>query len=352
MRKLLFLISSALYFFIFTQIASAADFTCDVCINSTWDGTRCVQGQGAQGQTSKQTCDDTIHSSCDHTKGCLDKSGNTGTGGTVQVDNPNNDCSKDTSSGAFNNLPKSCPSILSESGRGTQCQFKPTDQSNPQGGCGQLFNNAVARCAFPNVKGGGGTYCVYINDTSGNKSPVQGPQAIITTCTVCHSPTYWTDNGCSNPDLELVDPNPVAIQCKFGETCTKGTGCRPPTPKPEPTPISFIFNSCPSEDDPNTPAWSSGNCEKVKTGLGITFGTSAPEIGKGLLGLLVTIGGAIAFIIIIITGYRLMTSQGDPEKIKAAREQLTSAIVGLLFIIFSISILSFLGVDVLGIFEK
>jgi hypothetical protein len=42
-----------------------------------------------------------------------------------------------------------------------------------------------------------------------------------------------------------------------------------------------------------------------------------------------------------------MTSQGNPEKVQAAREQLTSAIVGLLFIIFSLAILTIIGVDIL-----
>jgi hypothetical protein len=152
---------------------------------------------------------------------------------------------------------------------------------------------------------------------------------------------------CLNPYLEIEAQNPAVVNCRLGEECDPGKGCIPLTsPSPTPSSSPYNFNPC-------SAGWtSSGNCDKVLTGLGITFETSAQGIGKGLLGLLITIGGAIAFILIIITGYRLMTSQGDPEKIKAAREQLTSAIVGLIFIIFSIAILSFLGVDVLGIFEK
>jgi hypothetical protein len=44
-----------------------------------------------------------------------------------------------------------------------------------------------------------------------------------------------------------------------------------------------------------------------------------------------------------------MISQGNPEKIQAAREQLTAAIVGLLFIIFSLVIIQVLGYDILHI---
>lgn len=44
-----------------------------------------------------------------------------------------------------------------------------------------------------------------------------------------------------------------------------------------------------------------------------------------------------------------MTSQGDHEKVKEAREILTSAIIGLLFLIFSLVILEVIGVDLLHI---
>ena len=44
-----------------------------------------------------------------------------------------------------------------------------------------------------------------------------------------------------------------------------------------------------------------------------------------------------------------MTSQGDPEKVKNARDQLTAAIVGLLFIIFSLALLELITRDILGL---
>jgi hypothetical protein len=42
-----------------------------------------------------------------------------------------------------------------------------------------------------------------------------------------------------------------------------------------------------------------------------------------------------------------MVSQGNPEKIQAAREQLTAAIVGLMFVVFSLVILQVIGYDIL-----
>lgn len=44
-----------------------------------------------------------------------------------------------------------------------------------------------------------------------------------------------------------------------------------------------------------------------------------------------------------------MTASGDPERLKAGQELLTSAIAGLILLIFSIFILKFIGIDILGL---
>ena len=43
------------------------------------------------------------------------------------------------------------------------------------------------------------------------------------------------------------------------------------------------------------------------------------------------------------------TSQGDPKRASEARELITSAVLGLVFIIFSVTLLQFIGVTVLHI---
>ena len=45
----------------------------------------------------------------------------------------------------------------------------------------------------------------------------------------------------------------------------------------------------------------------------------------------------------------VMTSQGVPDRLKAGQELLTSAISGLIMLIFSVFILKFIGVDILGL---
>jgi hypothetical protein len=92
----------------------------------------------------------------------------------------------------------------------------------------------------------------------------------------------------------------------------------------------------------------SGGCNRIKTGLGYVS-TDTSNFTRWVLGFVLSFAGGIVILIIIIDGYRLMTSQGEPEKIKNARDQLTAAIVGLLFIIFSLALLELITRDILGL---
>jgi hypothetical protein len=81
-----------------------------------------------------------------------------------------------------------------------------------------------------------------------------------------------------------------------------------------------------------------------------------PVLEGGINGLLifllrwaVGIGGGIAFLLIIYAGFMVMTAQGNPERLKAGQELLTSAISGIILLIFCVIVLKFIGVDVLGL---
>ena len=89
-------------------------------------------------------------------------------------------------------------------------------------------------------------------------------------------------------------------------------------------------------------------CKRIVTAFG-PVSTGANAFTRWVLGFVLSISGGLVILIIIISGYRLMTSQGDPEKVKNARDQLTAAIVGLLFIIFSLVILELITRDILGL---
>lgn len=61
--------------------------------------------------------------------------------------------------------------------------------------------------------------------------------------------------------------------------------------------------------------------------------------------------GVVCFIMLLIGGYKYLTSAGEPKAVQSARNTLTYALIGLLVIFFSFLLLrlisSFTGVDLL-----
>lgn len=140
--------------------------------------------------------------------------------------------------------------------------------------------------------------------------------------------------------------------------CRPGTDGRPPsfktfnvlqipspTPVPPPLPLNCV-EGLDAQDKPTTDKKLMVKCTKIDTAFG-AFDIEPAGFIKSIFTILLGFAGAVAVLLIIISGYRLMTSQGNPEKVQEAREQLTSAVVGLLFIIFSVAILQIIGVDIL-----
>lgn len=66
------------------------------------------------------------------------------------------------------------------------------------------------------------------------------------------------------------------------------------------------------------------------------------QVGLGM-------GGGVAIIMTLAGGFILSTSQGDPQKANQAKEIITNSVIGILFIIFSVVILQFIGVKILQI---
>lgn len=91
-----------------------------------------------------------------------------------------------------------------------------------------------------------------------------------------------------------------------------------------------------------------GKCINVNTAIGL-ISTDPASFVQSIFSIVLGLAGGIALILIMISGYRMMASQGNPEALTAARDQLISTIIGLLFIIFSFVILQVIGVDILRI---
>ena len=77
---------------------------------------------------------------------------------------------------------------------------------------------------------------------------------------------------------------------------------------------------------------------------------SDPEsVVKTIITIGLTLAGAVVLVMILVGAFMLSVSQGDPNITKEAKEIITSAIMGLLFVIFSVAILQFIGVNILRI---
>ncbi len=102
--------------------------------------------------------------------------------------------------------------------------------------------------------------------------------------------------------------------------------------------------------------WKDGVCIKIGTSIfhggdkdkGNIAAEPAQLITR-IFTIILGFAGGIALLLIISAGYKIIMSKGKPEAIAQGREQLISAIVGLIFIIFSFIILQLVFVDILKI---
>jgi len=97
-----------------------------------------------------------------------------------------------------------------------------------------------------------------------------------------------------------------------------------------------------------------GLCESCFTGggawtaIGCLGGDSPSDFISSFIKIGTGIGGGIAFLLILFSGFQTMMSAGNPEKLHEAKELMSSAISGLLLIVFSVFLLRLIGVDILG----
>ncbi len=169
------------------------------------------------------------------------------------------------------------------------------------------------------------------------------PSEFGDSCYKCKENHTWDGEKCVNASGNEVLPESKGY-CSSGNNlkCVQGKGCISTNTYAENEPLSL---PCAKNGQSYSDA---KGCTRIKTALGFVR-TDSNGFTKWLLGFVLSIAGGIVIIIIIVAGYKLMTSQGDPEKIKNARDQLTAAIIGLLFIIFSLAILELITRDILGL---
>jgi len=131
---------------------------------------------------------------------------------------------------------------------------------------------------------------------------------------------------------------------KFAEKCTDEERI-----KPENMPFE-ICNQIPKSK--SIPKKKCEDCLK-QGGIWTAIGCIDASSTEGIVGKLMTVGisiaGGIALLMILAAAFMFSTSEGEPKRTSEAKEILTSAIIGLIFIIFSVTLLQFIGVNILKI---
>lgn len=140
--------------------------------------------------------------------------------------------------------------------------------------------------------------------------------------------TYW-----DIPFKIGAEPEPGGVAAPIKDPFEKETGIT--TSRPTAVPV------CPTEAQNKY-----GYCDTIPTALG-NIHTSPEKFIRDIFTIILSIGGIAAIAFFIQAGYTLMTSAGNKEKVGQAREQITAAIMGLIFIILSITILEFIGINIL-----
>ena len=88
---------------------------------------------------------------------------------------------------------------------------------------------------------------------------------------------------------------------------------------------------------------------ELDTAIGCIPISSSSDLIGFVLKWAIGIGGGIAFLLIVYSGFIILTSQGDPKRLQAGQELLSSALMGLILLIFSVFILRIIGIDILSI---
>jgi len=87
----------------------------------------------------------------------------------------------------------------------------------------------------------------------------------------------------------------------------------------------------------------------INTALGCIKIGSGNDLVNTILRLALGLGGGLALALILYGVFIVTTSAGMPDKLKAGSEIITSAIIGLIFILLSVFLVNLIGINILGI---
>ncbi len=126
-----------------------------------------------------------------------------------------------------------------------------------------------------------------------------------------------------------------------------------PTPITNNLPANNISNSfkdisCTGKECTNANSKCPDGQPGVNTALGC-IPTQPKDLINGLFRFAASAGGGIALLLMIFGAFQMIASAGNPDTLKKGRDQFTSAVIGLLFVIFATLLLQIIGLDILGL---
>lgn len=67
------------------------------------------------------------------------------------------------------------------------------------------------------------------------------------------------------------------------------------------------------------------------------------RVGLAIIDILLRVAGAVAFAFIVVSGFKFVLSQGNPDQEKAARETAINAVIGMVIAMFAVVIVTYIG---------
>ncbi len=191
--------------------------------------------------------------------------------------------------------------------------------------------------------------CIQTNPTGPTPAPVRHQCNSNGTCTPCADP--------QNQDCTFDTRADCSAICQSGGThwACGVAGCEPQK-NGQYSSQTQCFNNCGAVDRGfdggcNT---KTGKAQKsgdgVQTAIGCIPINVLDRLTSFFLVWLLGIGGGFTFFMFLLAGFKILTSSGEPAKLTEGKSLLTSAVSGLILIIFSIFLLRVIGVNILGLF--
>lgn len=171
------------------------------------------------------------------------------------------------------------------------------------------------------------------------KDPNESDTNTLKSCTMEGSDTFCIgDSNCDYPDYICDTTAHICVD-------------DPSYPPPPTDPIAFdlckqagpLQAQCEvcvgTQDSPKHAMWTAIGC----------IPTSNQGLASALIKFGVAIAGGLAILLILFGAFTVTTSASNPQRLQVGREIVTAAIIGLVFIVLSVVILQYLGVEILQI---